>query len=450
MSDFMEITSQPNSKEAEEAVLGSILLNPESYRSISPFINEDDFYVIRNQWIFSCIEDMIRKHIEIDILTVSQKLQDENKLSDIGGQQYLVGLINNTPTSMHGEHYAKIVQNLSKRRNMLSAANGLAKNAYDLENDIDEVIPSHISTILKSLKTENKTERLSVGLGKLWDDIQKRRDSPKEIFGLSTGINKLDEVTGGIQKMETFMISGEPGLGKSLLSIQIAFSMAKAGHAGIIYELEMGQLNTLRRSLSNESRVEARAMKTGYVNDSQMSDIGEAISRMEQLPIFISNSTSWTTAGIRADITRLKQEHCIEWFLVDYLGKLKDKYNGKEFERIGLMGSALHDTCMELNVAGILIHTMNKAGYTDNPGMEALSGDTKTGYDPDVAVFLTKNETREYKNKNVINLSFGKFREGSTNQTIKLSRHANFPQFEPLIENDQFKEREVKQDYRTQ
>jgi replicative DNA helicase len=433
MSDF----TQPNNREAEAAVLGSILINPEAYRDVSPFVTSDDFYVIKNQWIYACIDDMVKKHIEIDLLTVSNELEVNGKLKEIGGQSYLVELVNDTPTSIHAEHYAKIVQNMSKRRNMLSAANTLAKSAYDLENEIDEVIPSHISTVLKSLKTDNKTEPLSVGLGKLWDDIQKKRENPKEIFGLSTGLSKLDEITGGIQKMETFMISGEPGLGKSLLSIQIAFSMAKAGHPGIIYELEMSQLNTLRRSLSNESQVEARAMKTGFVTDRQMSDIGDAMSRMEKLPIFISNSTSWTTAGLRADITRLKQDHCIEWFLVDYLGKLKDKHNGKDFERIGIMGSALHDTCMELNVAGILIHTMNKAGYGDNPGMEALSGDTKTGYDPDVAIFITKDESRESRGKNIVNLSFGKFREGSTNESIKLSRKAGFPQFALAAEENQ-------------
>jgi len=429
----INVNQQPYSRDAEDAVIGSVLVNPESYREIAPFVTSEDFYVIHNRWIWGAIETMFRSHIEIDFLTLSNQLDTDGKLTEIGGQGYLIGLVNNTPTSMHGEHYAKIVQDYSKRRLLIQAATSLAKSAYDNQVDIDTVVPNHISTVLKSLKTENKTEPLGIGLGALWDDIQKRRDDPKEIFGLSTGIAGLDRITGGVQRQETFMISGEPGLGKSLLSVQIAFNMAKAGHPGVIFELEMSMINTLRRALSNESQVEARSMKSGYVNDNQMIAIGNAIATMEKLPIFISNSTSWTTASLRSEITRLKQEHCIDWFLVDYLGKMKDKHpGGKEFERIGIMGSALHDTCMDLNVAGILIHTMNKAGYGDNPGMEALSGDTKTGYDPDVAVFITKDESRENKGKNIVNLSFGKFREGDSSETLKLVRRANFPQFGEL------------------
>ena len=433
MTDTMNIDQLPYSREAEDALIGSVLVNPESYRDIAPFISTEDFYVTRNRWVFSAIETMVRNHTEIDILTLSQALESSGKLKEIGGDGYLIGLVNATPTSIHGEHYAKIVQDYSKRRLLIQAATNLAKSAYDKQVDIDGVIPGHISTVLKSLKTDSKIEHVSVGLGELWDDIQKRRDDPKEIFGLSTGIAGLDRITGGLQRQETFMLSGEPGLGKSLLSSQIAFSMAKSGHPGVIFQLEMSMLNTLRRSLSNESQVEARSMKTGYVNDKQMADVGDAIARMENLPVYISNSTSWTTASLRAELTRLKQEHCIDWFLVDYLGKLKDRNpNGKEFERIGIMGSALHDTCMDLNVAGLIIHTMNKAGYTDNPGMEALSGDTKTGYDPDVAVFITKDESRENKGKNIVNLSFGKFREGDASETLKLVRRANFPAFGEL------------------
>jgi len=441
MSDTMNIDQLPYSREAEDALIGSVLVNPESYRDIAPYATSDDFYVIRNKWIWAAIETMVRTHTEIDILTLSQALDTDGKLTEIGGQGYLVGLVTNTPSSLHGEHYAKIVQDYSKRRLLIQAASTLAKAAYDKQSEIDSVVPNHISTVLKSLKTDNKTEHVSVGLGALWDDIQKRRDNPQEIFGLSTGIAGLDRITGGIQKQETFMLSGEPGLGKSLLAVQIAFSMAKAGHPGVIYELEMSQLNTLRRSLSNESQVEARQMKSGYVNDAQMSEIGSAIGRMEQLPIFISNSTSWTTASLRADITRLKQDHCIEWYLIDYLGKLKDRNpNGKEFERIGIMGSALHDTCMDLNVAGIIIHTMVKSGYNDNPGMESLAGSTATGYDPDVAVFITKDESRENKGKNIVNLSFGKFREGDGSETLKLVRRANFPQFGELDKSvDQYR-----------
>jgi len=107
--------------EAEEACIGSVFINPECYREMAPYITSEDFYIVRNGWIFSAIEDMVRKHVQVDVLTVSEALS--GKLAEVGGKAYLMKLVNSTPTAMHAEHYAKIVQNLSKRRNMIQAAN---------------------------------------------------------------------------------------------------------------------------------------------------------------------------------------------------------------------------------------------------------------------------------------------------------------------------------------
>ena len=134
------IQSQPNSREAEEAVLGSVLLNPDSYYEISQILNPEDFYIIRNQWIWSAFMRLHEKRIPIDILTISEDLQEHGQLAEIGGQAYLLALVNQTPTSLHAEAYSKIVEHNAIRRSMLTSANEMAKMAYDQEKEVDTII----------------------------------------------------------------------------------------------------------------------------------------------------------------------------------------------------------------------------------------------------------------------------------------------------------------------
>ena len=150
MSDFpsmeepisTEIQSQPNSREAEEAVLGSVLIYPESYYEIAQVLHADDFYVIRNQWLWESFTRLHDRRIPIDILTVSQDLEERNQLTEIGGQSYLLALVNQTPTALHAEAYAQIVEQNAVRRRMLASANELAKLAYDQDRSLDAVIAS--------------------------------------------------------------------------------------------------------------------------------------------------------------------------------------------------------------------------------------------------------------------------------------------------------------------
>jgi replicative DNA helicase len=232
------------------------------------------------------------------------------------------------------------------------------------------------------------------------------------------GLPKLDKITGGLQKGELFILSGEPGLGKSLLAIQIALHMGKKERPGIIYEMEMSDLQMLRRSLSSESNVPVRAMKTGYVNDSQWNEITDAIQRMETLPVYLSDSTSWTTAKLRADLTRMKVMHGIEWFVVDYLRLLKDRFDGKEPERIGYIASLLHEICKDLGLAGLAIQSMTKEGMKGGGGMAGLYGGSEQEYAADVITIMEKSGKKTLDGKDIINMTFVKNREGDSDKNL--------------------------------
>jgi len=312
---------------------------------------------------------------------------------------------------------------------MIQLATDLATTAYNEKEDIDEYIPAFISGLLKSITTEGETIPLRQALSELYDDIQLKAADPKEIFGISTGILGIDKITGGMQRGELFLLSGEPGLGKSLLAIQMAFSMAKAQKAGIVYEMEMTKLQTLRRSLSVESGVKVRAMKTGYINDGDRYEINEAMQRLESLPMFLSDSTSWTTAKMRADLTRMKQLYGIEWFVVDYLRLIKDRFEGKEPERIGQVTSALHDICKDLNLAGLVIQSMTKEGMKEG-GMTGVYGGSELQHACDVMATLKLDQARTIDTAKIVNLIFDKLREGdSDSRVVTLVQKPGFPAF---------------------
>lgn len=428
----IDIITQPHSREAEGAVIGSVLVYPPAYYEAAKYLRYDDFYVIRNQNIWQAFDHLIRTHVEIDILTVSSYLESKNQLADIGGQSYLIELVNGTPTAMHAEQYAIEVGKFSSRRRALQAANDLAKAAYNQKEDIEQFIPKYVTSLLDMIKTENRTVHIKDVLSKVYDDVEYRYKNPQEIYGIPTGIETVDRLTGGIQRGELFLLSGEPGVGKSLLAMQIAFHMAKSDHPGVIYELEMSGIQTLRRTLSVESGVGVRNMKTGQINDGQWFEINQAIQRMEGYPCYFSDSTSWNTASLRADLVRMKQLYSVEWFVVDYLRLLKDRFDGKEPERIGIICSCLHDICKDLDIGCIAIQSMTKEGMRDG-GLTGVYGGSEQAHAADIIALMTKGE-KTLDNVEKVNLKFEKFRE-SDNDTnlVQLIKKPGFPAFGELI-----------------
>ena len=429
MSDLL-----PSNVPAEDAVIGSILVYNPAFIEASKHLVGSDFYIERNQWIWNAVDGLVKAHTGVDILTVTTALEAQNKLDAVGGQNYLIDLIQNTPSAMNAEYYAKIVAACAKRRRMIKLANDLAQCAFDEKKNLDDYIPVHMNEILKSLNTENKTEHISTGLSELYDDIEKRAANPQDVYGITTGIDGIDRITGGLQKGELFLLSGEPGLGKSLLAIQIAFSMAKKGHPGAIYEIEMSKMQTLRRTLSVESGIHARAMKTGRITEPEMTQIIDGIGRLESLPIYLSDSTSWNTSSLRSDLTRLKQLHGIEWFVVDYLRLLKDRFDGKEPERIGSITSNLHDICRDLDIAGLVIQSMTKQGFTDG-GMAGVYGGSELQHASDIMAIMTASETK-IGMAEIVDLRFEKIREGEDNvRLVKLVKKPGFPAFAEMERN---------------
>ena len=411
------------SVEAEKSVIGSVLINPEVYKTLD--LQPADFYQQKHQQLWAAFQDIIAAGKSIDLITVCDNLAGKKLLDPVGGQSYVMDLISVTPSSVNCEDYAGIVRSKAQRRELLGLATEMAKSAYDQDNNLETEIPSFLTRLVAGARVAAGAEHISVFLGKLYDDVEYRIANPKDIYGIPTGFLDYDFLTGGLQTGELTILSGEPGLGKSILAMQMAHGMAQ-NSPGAFYEMEMGDIQTLRRLVSSESHIEAVRLKNGrFANDDWQAFTG-AMESLEKLPVYMDFHTSWTTASLRADLARLKSLYGITWFVVDYLYLLNDRYGRDDYERIAYVSKALKNICKDLDLAGLAIHSMTKSGIgAGEPNLGDLRGSGQLAYDADVIIFLVALKD----NKSMVRLSFQKFREDAPNRHIELVKVPGFPMF---------------------
>jgi replicative DNA helicase len=398
------------SQEAERAVLGSVLINPEIIKSLD--LKDEDFYIEKHREIWRAYQDISLSGGIIDALSIGEKIKNIN----------LIELIGNVPSSLHAKEYAQIIKEKAHRRNIVLLAGEMARISYDQSIDIGDEIPKWMTRLLSSTETVGSAVHISGVLSELYDTVKARFDDPKDIWGIPTGLYQYDIMTGGNQPGEVTLLSGKPGLGKSILAIQMAFGMSN-NSAGAIYEMEMGRVQTIRRQVSTQSRVAVRNLKTGKLSDDDWAQFMDAIGYLENKPIYVSDYTGWTTASLRADLARLKAQHEIKWFVLDYVQLLADRYGKDDSEKAAYVSRQIKNICKDLDLSGLIINSMTKSEMeSDKPSMAAQKGSAQLIYDADVVFFLVEDG-------NNLKLHFSKFREDTPERYIRLIRDNGFPAF---------------------
>jgi replicative DNA helicase len=427
--EMIATQQQPHNKQAEEALLGSLLIDPQKIKEIN--ITAEDFYIIRNRWIWEAMKELSKQNTDVDILTITEYLKKQNQLEEIGGQAYLVKLINQTPSSMNAESYANIIREKRQRRGCLEIASELAKFAYQEDQKIDEVIPGIMTALTKNSEIVEGAKPISAALDHFYEDLIKRIEDPKDIYGIPTGLTDLDYLTGGLQRGELTIVAGEPEKGKTKLMTQIIMQMAK-NFPGAFYQMEMSDISIMRRIISSESGVLARPMKTGRLEQYQIDKIMETIGKIDSMNIIFSDYTGWNINSWRADIARLKNKYDIQWVALDYLYKMHGYEDHSEFERLGLVTRDLKSIARDFNVAIYANHSLIKPGLGDFK-LSDMRGSMQIGYEADTAYFLVGDE----KDKNLVHLLIKKFREDTGGgehdeevSCVTLRKKKGFPCFE--------------------
>lgn len=426
-----ELAMPPFSRESEEALIAAVMTCPELYHSLD--VEPDDFHLRRLRPVWVAIGKLVKSDAGVDITTLTETLTRMGKLDEAGGFIGLVDIFSSANyIGVNAESYARIVKDYSRRRAWLDVANKMARLAYDRESNLDQAAPLILTELSSAIRTRSAAQHVSQYTRLVLDEAYERMTNPQDIWGIPTGFIDFDNITGGLQTGEVLYLSGEPGVGKSMLAAQMGFQMAEKGVPGVVYSLEMPGTSIIRRRASHKARIPSRAIKTGHITD-DFPKLVQALEAIDGLPLYMSDGVDWTTTSLRADLARMKAQHGVRWFVLDYAYLLRDGIGLSENDRTGIISSQLKGICRSLDLAGIVIMSMNKSGMGGLPQGENLRGNNQQFYDTDLLLFVIRDKGQD----NLIHCIFGKGRElEKPKAAFDLLTLPGFPAFENLARKD--------------
>ncbi len=419
----------PQNLEAEAAVLGGIMLDRDAIIKIADTLSPDDFYERRHQQIFETMLELFEDRASIDVLTVSNKLQEKNILEQIGGMSYLTSLVNTTPSAAHVVHYAQIVQRKGTLRKLIHAANDITNSAYSEAEDTDVLLDSAEQKLFGVSQKYLKQNfiPLSQVLHETFDRIDELHKERGKLRGIPTGFLDLDNLLGGLQKSDLIILASRPSMGKTSLSLDVVRNVGVKEKIPVgIFSLEMSKDQLVDRLLAAEAEVDLWRMRTGRLSDegpnNDFERIGHAMGRLADAPIFIDDSASSNIMEIRTKARRLQAEHDLGLIIVDYLQLMEGRNAENRVQEVSEISRALKSLARELNVPVLALSQLSRAVESRNPPIPQLSDLRESGsieQDADVVMFIYREE--QYKGQNtkrphIADILIKKHRNGPTGQ----------------------------------
>src|SRR6478672_1354366 len=287
---------------AEEAVLGSLLLDRDAIIKVAPFLRPEDFYREAHGWIYGAVLDLYGRREPGDAVTLSAELERHGRLEVVGGYSRLIELSNHTPTAVHIEYYARIVERTAVLRRLISAGGEIAALGYSEESEVEQTLDK-AEQILFGVSQRTTTKdfaSIEQVLNDYYDRIESIQHNPGGVVGVPTGYHDLDEMTGGLQPSDLIIMAARPGVGKTSLALGIAHNAAEKGSRVGVFSLEMSREQLVQRLLAVETAVDSQRLRLGYLNDEDWHLVSDAIGRLSQMPIYIDDSAGLTIHEVRS------------------------------------------------------------------------------------------------------------------------------------------------------
>jgi len=417
------VQTQPHNRQAEEAVLGSVLINPESYYDVSQILGADNFYIIRNRWIWEVFTYLHENRIPIDILTLTEELESRGQLEEIGGQAYLMMLVNQTPSSLNAQAYARIVEETSVRRRMLTAANEMAKLAYQEDKELDSVIDSAEKSVfnLSERRIRRDMQPIQAVISQYYDRVSTLSARSEEIRGVPTELVDLDKLLGGLQKSDLLIIAGRPASGKTgfLLTVGKNAAIKHKKHIAM-FSLEMSNEQLVQRMIAQETSINSQKLRAGKIEADQWELFTHAVEVLSNTKIFLDDTPAMTPIQMRTKCRRLHLEHQIDLVLVDYIQLMSgDTRTDNRVQEVSYISRNLKTLARELNVPVLAAAQLSRAVEQRSDKTPMLSDLRESGsleQDADIVMFIHRKE--ENKNEKspteLVQLKVAKHRNGPT------------------------------------
>jgi replicative DNA helicase len=428
----------PHSREAEEAVIGSVLINPEAYYDVASFLRADDFYIHRHRWVWETFSRLHERRVPIDFLTVSQELDQQGQLAEVGGPAYLTALVNNVPTSLHAEAYGHIIEETAIRRRMLSAANDIAKLAYQQESSVESALDEAEKAIfgVSERRTTRDLRSIREVLSEYYDRIDQLAGRDLESMGVPTGFVDLDRLLGGLQPSDFLIVAGRPGSGKTAFMLSAAKNAAQKYKKHVaVFSLEMSSEQLVQRIIAQETGIDSQRLRTGKLNEEEWPLFTHAIEVLGDTIIFLDDTPALTPLQLRTKCRRLHLEFQLDLILVDYLQLMSSGVRSENrVQEVSYISRNLKVLARELNVPVLAAAQLSRAieQRTDKePVLSDLRESGSLEQDADIVMFIHRPELYEKDTlkQNIAQIKVAKHRNGPTG-TIELVFRSQIAKFE--------------------
>lgn len=408
----------PQNIEAEEAVIGSMLIEQNAVISALEILKPEDFYKENHRIIFRQIAEMADKLEAVDLVTLSERLKNAGYLEKIGGAAELARLANFVPTAANVEYYARIVAEKSVLRRLIAASTEIAASAYDSQYEVDEILDKAEETIfqISQGRTTQGYVHLKDVLVETMEKLEYLASHQGNVVGLSSGFSDLDSITSGFQPSDLIILAARPSVGKTSLGLNIARNIAIREDCSVaVFSLEMSREQVAQRLLCSESAINSQKLRNGFLSDDEWRRLSIGLGRLGEAKIFIDDTPGISVMELRAKARRIKAEHGLGLVVVDYLQLMRTRKQENRQQEISEISRSLKSLARELDVPIIAMSQLSRAVEQRQDRRPVLSDLRESGaieQDADVVIFLYTEP--ELEQNNLIELIVAKQRNGPT------------------------------------
>ncbi|AKM84626.1 MAG: Replicative DNA helicase [candidate division Kazan bacterium GW2011_GWA1_50_15] len=431
----------PQNLDAEQSLLGAMLLDKETMARVVDVVRPEDFYDERHGFVFGAMRELYDSHRPVDLVTVTEVLANQGNLERVGGASKLAALTTGTPSAAHAAQYAEIVANKATLRRLISAASMIGELAFKETANLDETLDRAEQALFNVSRKHLKTSFIPVKevLSGAFERIDALYENRGQLRGIPTGFKDLDDLLAGLQGANLIIVAARPSMGKTSFALNVAANAAGHGHYSVgIFSLEMSKDELVERLLASEANIDSWKMQTGNLNEQDFPAISEAMGKLAEMPIYIDDIGFINVLEIRSKARRLKAEKGLDLLIIDHMQLMEGSMRRDEsrVQEMSEISRSLKALAKELNIPIIAISQLSRAVEQRERKIPQLSDLRESGsieQDADVVMFIYREEYYNPKTerKNVADILIAKHRNGPTGR-VEIYFDASRMQFRDL------------------
>jgi replicative DNA helicase len=416
----MTLPEVPQNIDAEQAILGSILLNRDAIVAVASWLQAEYFYMQRHAQIYEAMLACYNARIPPDIRTVSEELRRRDRLDGVGGVVYLAQLVDQVPTSYHVEYYARIVERTALLRKLIDAGGKIAALGYDEKDDLEITLDRAEQTLFEVSQRRNAQDFVHIGqvIDAYYEQINYLQEHRGEVVGVPTGYRDLDQITGGLQRSDLIILAARPGVGKTSLVMSLAYNVALL-HQGTVgvFSLEMSRDQLVQRMLAMETLIDTHRLRMGHLREDEMERVIGAMGKLASAPIYIEDTAGLSITDVRSKARRLQSQAGVDLIIIDYLQLMAGRRSDNRVQEVSEISRGLKQLARELNVPVIALSQLSRAveGRTSHvPMLSDLRESGSIEQDADIVMFIYREELYDQntEKKGIAEIHIAKHRNG--------------------------------------